>query len=443
MSHLHNIPHIKTRKETTVEQNTNVESAVQSILEWAKDHWLKDRPGYFEAKKIEYSRLENVSRFIFNRPPNFFLGLSTNKEVEAVNRILIDYMKKDKRALASRLLRNIRNGKGDVSETIRYLMTVVQGDSCYGAPTLAELGTDTKKLADLQKRGYLLRARRSLATARASIRRGRITADNTKPIENALRYAKAAGVALTEIGITSSEYEEMRITTQRMHAEYLLTKNDEYSVRRVLKIAKREKLTLAQLNTSHDELATKLRITARTIAYWRAHPESLTYNPAFESAIQLGLVTYEEVGVQAPLPPKEEARIRACADLNHMRAFLKNGADDTEIRYFSYYSVSRFRELLQQAGLSVFDIGTSDQELYDIEREITKLVARRDLLEMRGSGRSREILSRRYGNMKVVDIVTIMRKFRLTPHDVGVSETEIELLLKHQYGPPCSLHYTL
>lgn len=364
-----------------MERNTNVEEAVRSILTWAQAD-----PKEHECEWTEYSHLEQAHDLISYGHPCTFLGLTTRNESEAARALLLWQVKIKKHEHASRYLRYIRNGRGDVSCEIRELLHIVRGEQHLGAPTLTDLGTDTEELAHLLKRGYLRLARRSLATARAAIRRGKIDGNNLRPLERIPACANKAGVALTEIGITPPEYEAMRVRMWRMYAERLLAKRDKYSVSEILHIAEKEGWTLAELQTSRDELASMLRISARTKTHWRKHPKYLDRNSRFQNAVQLGLVTYEELEI-TPLSLSEEEKRGARSFLERMRDLLKSDADDAAIDRLDYSSVQHLRTILDQAGLSVTDIGTTDQELFEIEREITKRLAQRDLFEMRKSGR--------------------------------------------------------
>jgi len=410
-----------------VKQSANVKKAVRSILAWAK----ADQNSY-DGDVREHSCIENACEFIARRSTCTPLGLATEQENNDARRTLCDYLKKIKYERAMRFLCRARRGRGDVREAVNDLLHIVQGMRWYGAPTLAELGTDTEELSQLLKRGYIRRAQRSLTSIRASVQRGKINGNNLQPLKDTSVYAKLAGITLSEIGICQTEYEHLCITVYRLYAEYLRTMKDSYSrtyaVWRTLSLAKEFGLTLEELNTSREELVQMLHLSPKTIARWKecSNPKELS-GMEFECAVQLGLFRHEESAAFSS-SAKEKEKHCVQAKLDKLRDIVNNGECQVASEEPSYDSVTWLRRWMKEAGLSPMDIGTSDRELYNIERAIALRLARNDLLLMRKYGKGDGTWANGCLIPQLNYILSIMEKFNLTPNDVGVSKSEIDLL---------------
>ncbi len=329
------------------------------------------------------------------------------------------------------LVRTIKSGapRSDVRASVDELLKLVQN---YGAPTLEKLGTNTRELTELVRTGYISRAKKSLRAAQATIRRGKATWNDRGPMEDVQKYTRAAGATLEEIGITESAYKNLR------HAIFeLITRHElkrmrkgevgSWNVRNLLQALTAEGLTLEVIGSSESEIKSLMHKKSLQRARYELRWDPLTgcNTSALHDAIETG-VSLEELG----LTSEEFAMRQRAYAINTATSCLKGLREHVvKIRQAGIACNSMgllpsalvLRSALSNMNMQPEDIGTSAEELKELDRVMWDNHYKRIFEEYRKTGRVHG-MGHHLKNLS---------EHGFKPSDFGLSELELSLLEVH------------
>ena len=264
----------------------------------------------------------------------------------------------DHKKEAQKWLERLRSGTSYWESFLQYLRNNLQ----KAGLTLKDIGTSEKELEKLRIKGCKTSAQKWLEYLRSG----------TDQYESFLRYlleeVKEGGFTLKDIGTSEEELKKLRVKGCKISAqkwlEYLRSGTDQYEsfLRYLLEEVKEGGFTLKDIGTSEEELK-KLRVKGCKISAQNCLEDLRSGTEYYKSSLEDlhsdlrdGGLTLKDIGTSEE--ELENLRVKGCKI--SAQNWLKDLRSGTDL-YESFLEC--LRSDLQNGGFTLEDIGTSEEEL--------------------------------------------------------------------------------